>query len=1055
MLKSYKFIDTKRFSPVIYGNDLPWEEDYFHLSPNMIDKEFLKTGDYLIDEEWWLEQRRRCIEGYTVHNAFVLGGDCYTTERLSYQHTTGEIYYYGGNIIDRGEDGIYLVDLDITIKNGSVTIPGRMYFYLNFWIILRTNDEGTRKQMLNPKFTDLSFENWWIRERMRKEKKDNLWCKVRQKGYQQPNSEPILTDKGWKKMGDIKVGDLVATNKNSYTKVSKLFPQGISDVYEIELMDGRKTRCGIDHLWKVYDKRYKHNLPQGEHNWRILNTKQLLEIGLSQNINKSKNLSYRFCLPDIDAIEYKEKELPINPYLLGILLGDGTINKQLKISSKDKEILDDIQDILGNDYKLNFDEYSNCNYRIVFKDSHDIDTHLKYNKNRQIKLNPLKEELKQLGLLKCCLDKFIPDIYKHGSIKQRLMVIRGLMDSDGYISKNGIIEFKNCSPQLTADFVYILRSLGIHCKVNEFESPTNNNNYFRVYIKTTKYNLFKLNRKASLFQNDKNNYKLNPIISIKKLSYQEDSTCIMLDDDNHIYLTRDFIPTHNSQEEACDTGYDFVFLNDSQTAIVGGQDIYNENTMKMVREGLKNLRNTQFYKELMRGGDSEEYIRTANTGSEVHSRTAKNNAQVISGLSPSKAHLEEIGIWTRGLVTSVRSTVLPSIESEGNKTGYITMTGTGGDMEDGVADMEKMVYNPRKYGLLEFNHLYDDVDEIVSIARYVPGFRYKIIDSDGNSLCLESIKTVLKQIDEAEEADKYNITVMNALKLSHIFYIKDGGYFGKHISQICNERKAYINTHREAQVVKRYRADLKDPKNLFSGIEMVYDADGPFMIAEMPERDNSGNVFEYLYRAGTDSYDQDEAAYSTSKGACWIKKGFLNANTTYNKYVAGVVERPSTSVGGREIFYRNTAILCIFYNAINLIEWSKILIFKWYEDHNCTSLLKLRPEFVTANMVIDPRAKNKYGIDPSTKSHWLAMQKTFLEVRQNIDKCDFIDLLEAWAKFKYDPSGKKYNCDNTIASSLCTVCEEDEKELAVAEVKKQEFKPVSFSRDSQGNIIYN
>ena len=306
---------------------------------------------------------------------------------------------------------------------------------------------------------------------------------------------------------------------------------------------------------------------------------------------------------------------------------------------------------------------------------------------------------------------------------------------------------------------------------------------------------------------------------------------------------------------------------------------------------------------------------------------------------------------------------------------------------------------------------------------------------------------------EVHPEERYTQVVMNPIKLSEIFMIKTGGYFGKIVAQWCNERKAYINNHREAQTVKRYIGRWKDPQKPYAGVIMEPDPEGPFMISEMP-REKDGVVYDNLYRAGTDSYDQDEAAYSASKGACWIKKSFLNAQDTYNKYVAGVVERPSASVGGREKFYEYTAMLCVFYNAINLIEYSKILILNWYIRNGFSFLLKLRPEFVIAKMVIESKTNNTHGIDPSTMPHWLAMQATYLKDKGNIDKCDFVELLEAWAKFRYKP-GDKYNCDTTIATSLCTVCEDDEKEMLAetTDSKDKSVPMIMYRKDNYGNII--
>lgn len=693
-MSSYRFINTKKFSPVIYEGDLPDKHDYFNLDYKSITKEFLKDGDYAIDTDWWLKQRERCLNGYYIDNAFTEGGDNYIDSQIRYNFENGNDYcIYGGNIIVKDKD-VYIKDCDLWIRDGRVYITGRHYFYLNFWKIKRNDDKGIRKIVANPLFTDLSWENWWIRDRMIKEKKDLLFAKRRQAGY--------------------------------------------------------------------------------------------------------------------------------------------------------------------------------------------------------------------------------------------------------------------------------------------------------------------------------------------------------------------------SEEEACATAYEFLFYNDSQSVIIAGEDKYNINTMRMVIRGIEALRNTQFFKEFAKGGESEDYRRTKNTGSEIYSRTCKNNSQAISGLSPSRIHYEEIGIWTKGLLREVKATVDPSLESMGNKVGYSTYIGTGGDMEDGVADMEKMAYHPKEYNLLEFENRYEDTDGTTMIARFVPAYRFEIIDKEGNSLNKESILKIEKARNIKDPDERYKNIVMKPIRLSEIFSTKQGGYFGAEITQWCNERKAYILNHKDSQIVKRYRGYWKDAKNPLNGVVMEPDPEGCFMIGEFPKLDKENKQYINLYRGGTDSYDQDEAGYSTSKGACWIKKGFINANETYNIYVAGILERPTTAEGGRELFYEHTAMLCIFYGAINLIEWSNKLIFDWYTKNGFTSLLKMRPEFVTANMVQMSKTTNKYGIDPSTKSDWLVMQKSFLKTKENIEKCDFIELLEAWGRFKYDPSGKKYNCDITIATSLCTVCEEDEKAFTVISSSEDvNEKPLRYTKDKNGNIKFN
>ena len=229
----------------------------------------------------------------------------------------------------------------------------------------------------------------------------------------------------------------------------------------------------------------------------------------------------------------------------------------------------------------------------------------------------------------------------------------------------------------------------------------------------------------------------------------------------------------------------------------------------------------------------------------------------------------------------------------------------------------------------------------------------------------------------------------------------------------------------------------KNRNDWTQGVIWQYDEEGDILMAEPPRQDKEGNVYENLYVAGTDSYDQDEANHSTSKGSCWVKKKFLSADDTANKYVAGLLIRPKESEGGAENFYEKTAMLCAMYNARNLIEYSKIRIIDYYVKNGWAGLLKERPAFVTANLIKHSQATNKYGIDPSTKIHWLKMQAAYLNDVTHIEECDFIELLDAWANYKYDSTGKKYNCDITISTSLCEVFLKDEEAIQAYSISEK------------------
>jgi len=487
-----------------------------------------------------------------------------------------------------------------------------------------------------------------------------------------------------------------------------------------------------------------------------------------------------------------------------------------------------------------------------------------------------------------------------------------------------------------------------------------------------------------------------------------------------------------SEKFALMLGFNFTFFKASVNIVVGGESADADHTMENTQRGLKYLINTQFYKE--RDKSTSDFWRAKYFRSEIRSISAKDNAQAVSRFSPTLLICEEIGKWKKGLLKELKQFVDVSTQAENKKTGYIILGGTGGDMEAGAADAEDMAYNPETVNVLEFKNIFDKDNTVFSkTCHFISSMYFRVIDNDGNSDVVLGKKAVLEERAKLKGKDKYTHTTQRALYLGDAFMVNTGGYFGEEVAMWCNERMSFIRTHESEQVIERGWLRWKNRSNKWEGVYFEPDEDGPFKIYEHPQVDIDNKVYHNLYVTSTDSYDQDESYTTTSQGACGVKKRFLNSDSIYNTIVALIVERPETSVGGKDVFYEYTALLTMYYNSKNLIEWSKILIFEWYARNGLESLLKERPEFVLSKMINKTQTTNYYGIDPSTKPSWLKLMADYLKVKENIDKCYFPELLKAWATFKYIPgnSSGKYNCDRTIMTSLLETYEEDIREMEV------------------------
>lgn len=327
-------------------------------------------------------------------------------------------------------------------------------------------------------------------------------------GKSQPLFSKILTPDGWVKMGDITVGDLVIGSDGNPIKVVGVYPQGNLPIYRISCRGGSTTYCSGDHLWKVLSV-YNGN----RDGWVIRTTKELGDA-------KYKNGKNKWKLPIVSPINFSEKKFNIHPYLLGVIIGDGASQKSvnINIANIDSDIVKFI---------------SECGYDYSSSNSY-VDSCTRYH------YSGLMPEINRLGLNVKSKEKFIPNEYMFGSIQQRMELLQGLMDTDGSCLKNRTI-FHTCSRQLALDVVYLVRSLGGIAIPREY-NRNDRDVEWRINVKMFDCP-FKTNRKKREWSID--NKTAQTIESIELVG-EEMCQCISVDAQDQLYVTDDFIVTHNT-----------------------------------------------------------------------------------------------------------------------------------------------------------------------------------------------------------------------------------------------------------------------------------------------------------------------------------------------------------------------------------------------------------------------------------------------------------------------------------------------------------------------------
>ena len=319
------------------------------------------------------------------------------------------------------------------------------------------------------------------------------------------------SETGYIRMGDIKVGDYVYDRKGRPTKVLGVFPQGPREVFEIKLTDGRTISADGEHLFSYYtakqklkydNNQYKNGVP----NFKTNSVNELLELGVTtQEANGRTRI--KFYLPMNEAVERTPKEFNLQPYELGTLLSD---------SYFDNDKLSEIPELI------------NC-------DSHD---------------------------------KFIPNDYKLGSIEQRWNLIKGLFDADGSIAndKSFDVTYTSMSEQLISDIQEVLWSLGVMSTVvgdseqagYTLQIKSQNNEKNRFFSLPRKLEICDLAEKQDAHKKRIKKFNFVGIESITKLSTKEDMTCILVDNNEHLFLAgREHIVTHNTEttKAICETLY--------------------------------------------------------------------------------------------------------------------------------------------------------------------------------------------------------------------------------------------------------------------------------------------------------------------------------------------------------------------------------------------------------------------------------------------------------------------------------------------------------------------
>lgn len=370
------------------------------------------------------------------------------------------------------------------------------------------------------------------------------------KGLTNDTVVPVYTKDGSiveKLNGDLQVGDYVFNRLGQPVQVIGVFPRGKQDIYKVSLSDGRCLYTDSSHLWTYLEAR-----GQGGNTYTN-STKELYTRGV-YTIGKDGKHKLKYYVPMNHAVVYPEKTFKVHPYVMGAFIGSGCMTvTQLMLSEKDESVVARVADLLGGcSYKSYLQRPSNWVFPLI-GDSVG---------NRCKQLSEVFGAYPEV-CGKTAGNKRVPKEYFYGSVEQRWELIRGLFDTVGVVGADGRynISYSSTSVGLLEDIRTILYSLGIESVVSisrHIENNSSKGDYtqYKLSVKVgneSKEYFFWSESKRSVASKAKTavshdkKYEWVGIEDIELMPEQKETTCIYVDDEEHLYQAGQYVVTHNTE----------------------------------------------------------------------------------------------------------------------------------------------------------------------------------------------------------------------------------------------------------------------------------------------------------------------------------------------------------------------------------------------------------------------------------------------------------------------------------------------------------------------------
>jgi replicative DNA helicase len=355
-------------------------------------------------------------------------------------------------------------------------------------------------------------------------------------GKAHPLDTKVLTPTGWRQIGDLATGDYVIGASGKPIRVRGVMDRGELEVFRVVAEDGGSVRCCGDHLWTTRTRSERRRKLAGQ-------TRSTREIASTLRC-ETKGAHVNHFIQYMGAAEFEPTgSLPIDPYVLGVFLGDGDMgaDRSARITNPERDVIETVRSRLAPEDVM------------VSRDG------LHHRIKRAKRSNDKSETAKALTAIGLagvdCFGKFIPEVYQYASIDDRIQLLRGIMDADGFVAATGrCVELSTSSERMRDDVYRLVGGLGGRCTWTRKE-PTFTVNGERRKGATSWRMIISFPSGAVVpVSSEKHLSRLKtgprrsgerPIVDVvpdgKALC-----RCICVDSDDGLYVTENFLVTHNS-----------------------------------------------------------------------------------------------------------------------------------------------------------------------------------------------------------------------------------------------------------------------------------------------------------------------------------------------------------------------------------------------------------------------------------------------------------------------------------------------------------------------------